>query len=85
VGSERACGWQESGDWSQAVGFLLVHLASIIVNMFTHLVYFIKKFYTFCAFEAICEHIVPYLYRTAEILTQSCEIRYLILCIHQWS
>jgi hypothetical protein len=31
------------------------NLASVAVKMSSHLVYFIKKFYKFCSFNAICK------------------------------
>jgi hypothetical protein len=33
-----------------------VNLASGVVKMFAHLIYFINKFYKFCTFNAICKN-----------------------------
>jgi hypothetical protein len=45
-----------AGVWSQAVGFVLVRLAGIwLQSPFSHLIYFIKKFYKFRTFNAICK------------------------------
>jgi hypothetical protein len=32
------------------------NLASVAMKMFSHLTYFIKKFYKFCTFNAICKY-----------------------------
>jgi hypothetical protein len=52
------CGgvWQSqllAGIWTQAVGFVLKNLASVALKMFSHLIYFLNKFYTFSTFSAI--------------------------------
>jgi hypothetical protein len=48
-----------AGVWSQAAGFVLVHLAGIWLQspwrFFSHLIDFIKKFYKCCIFNAICK------------------------------
>jgi hypothetical protein len=31
------------------------NLASVVVKMFSHVIYFTKKFYKFCTFNAICK------------------------------
>jgi hypothetical protein len=54
VGSDGFCVWQESVVWSQAVGFVSVRLASVAVNIFSHLIYSVRTFYTFCTFNEIC-------------------------------
>jgi hypothetical protein len=44
--------------WSQTVSFVLVfgrNLDSVTMKMFSHLIYFIKKFYKFCTFNTICK------------------------------
>jgi hypothetical protein len=54
VGSGGVCVWRESGGrfWVSAFGR---NLALIAVEMFSHLIQFIKKFYKFCIFNAICK------------------------------
>jgi hypothetical protein len=47
-GSLEACG-------RFCVGAFGRNLSSIAVNMFSHLIYFIKKFSKFCTFSAICK------------------------------
>jgi hypothetical protein len=54
VGSDGFRVWQESVVWSQAVGFVLVRLASVAVNIFSHLICSVRTFYTFCTFNEIC-------------------------------
>jgi hypothetical protein len=38
------------------VGAFARNLASVAVKMFSHLIYFVKKFYKFCTFNAICKN-----------------------------
>jgi hypothetical protein len=40
---------------SFAFGAFGRNLASVAVKMFSHLIYFIKKFYKFCTFNVICK------------------------------
>jgi hypothetical protein len=47
------CGSLESGD-RFCVGAYGRNLASVAVKMFSHLIYFRKKFCKFCTFNAIC-------------------------------
>jgi hypothetical protein len=42
----------ESGGWF-CVGAFVKNLASVAAKMFSHLIYFIKKFYKFCTLNAI--------------------------------
>jgi hypothetical protein len=42
----------ESGSWF-CVSVFGSNLASVTVKMFSHLIYFTKKFYAFCTFNAI--------------------------------
>jgi hypothetical protein len=44
------CVWRGPRVWSQAVGTFGRYLASVIVNVFSHLIFFIKEFYKLCAF-----------------------------------
>jgi hypothetical protein len=57
VGSGGVCVWWESVVWSQAVVFCVGvfgrNLASVTMNMFSHLMCFIKKNYKFCTFHMI--------------------------------
>jgi hypothetical protein len=60
VGSDGVYIWRKSGIRSQAFGFVLVrlagiYLASVAAKMFSHLVYFIKTFYTCCTSNTICK------------------------------
>jgi hypothetical protein len=61
VGSGGVCVWREYRVWSQesgspfCVGAFGRNLASVAVKMFSHLIYFIKTFYNFCAFSVICK------------------------------
>jgi hypothetical protein len=45
--------------WSRAVDFMLVrlakNLASVSVDMFSHLIYFVNNCYKFRAFNAVCK------------------------------
>jgi hypothetical protein len=60
---------------SQAVGFVLVCLVglltSVVVKMFSHLIYFIKKFYKFCTFIVICKDNVAINFITLQHKTRS--------------
>jgi hypothetical protein len=38
------------------VGAFGRNLASVVLKMFSHLIYFIKNFYKLCTFSAICKH-----------------------------
>jgi hypothetical protein len=51
VGSGRSL---ESGG-QFCVGAFGRNLASVVMKMFSHLIYFAKKFYKFCTFGAICK------------------------------
>jgi hypothetical protein len=44
-----------AGVWSQAVGYMLVRLASVNVKIFSYAIRFTKKFYKFCTFNAMCK------------------------------
>jgi hypothetical protein len=45
------CVWRESGV-RVCVGAFGRSLASVAVKIFSHLIYFVKKFYKFCTFSA---------------------------------
>jgi hypothetical protein len=54
-----------AGVWSQAVHFVLLHLA-VIMKMFSHLIYFINTFYKLCTFSAIFKYNVAINYITVQ-------------------
>jgi hypothetical protein len=54
VGSGVVCVCLES-DRRFCEGAFGMNLVSVAVNMFSHLIYFIKIFYTFCTSNAICK------------------------------
>jgi hypothetical protein len=54
VVSGGVCLWRESGG-RFCVGAFGRNLVSFAVKIFPHLIYFIKKFYKFCTFNAICK------------------------------
>jgi hypothetical protein len=55
VGSGGVCVLRESGG-RFCVGAFGRNLASVAVKMFSHLIYSKNKFYTLCAFNAICQN-----------------------------
>jgi hypothetical protein len=52
--AESAFGGSLESSSQFCVGAFGRNLASVTVKMFSHIVYFIKKFYKFCTFNAIC-------------------------------
>jgi hypothetical protein len=60
MGSGGVCVWQESGVrlCRFCVGAFGRNQASVAVKIFLHLIYFIKKIYTFYTFNAICKDII---------------------------
>jgi hypothetical protein len=56
AGYGTVCIWQESGLRQSVLCWCDGrNLASVAMKMFSHLIYFIKKFYTFCTFNMICK------------------------------
>jgi hypothetical protein len=53
VGSAFGGSLESSGRF--CVGAFGRNLASVAVKMFSHLIYFMKKFYKFCTFNTICK------------------------------
>jgi hypothetical protein len=44
----------ELGSWF-CIGVFGKNFASVAVKMFSHVIYFIRKFYKFCTFSGICK------------------------------
>jgi hypothetical protein len=48
--------WSLESGGRFCVGSFDRNLASVAVKMFSHLIYFVKKFYKFCTLNAICKN-----------------------------
>jgi hypothetical protein len=53
--AESAFGGSLDSGCRFCVGAFGRNLASVVVKMFSHWIYFIKKFYKFCSLNAICK------------------------------
>jgi hypothetical protein len=53
--AESAFGGSLESGGRFCVGAFGRNLASVAVKIFSHLIYFIRKFYKFCTFSAICK------------------------------
>jgi hypothetical protein len=73
VESGEVCIWPEFGVWSREGDFVLVSWQgsgfSHSEDVFT-LIYFVKIFYKFCTFSAICEDIAAINYRLSLLNTK---------------
>jgi hypothetical protein len=57
VGCNRLCIWKESGvRQSVLCSKFDRNLVSVTMKMFSHLIYFMKKFYKFCTSNVICKY-----------------------------
>jgi hypothetical protein len=78
VGSGADCFYGESAVWGEAFGFLLMNLVSVSVKMFSHLIYFIKKFYKRyivrkCDMKILMLQLIELLFNTKSFAPVNCD------------